>query len=351
LSKHLRFNWYAPTHGDARIIGGRDADLAWTPRYINRVARQAEKAGFDGILLPVGPTCADAFISGTHIALATQRLRVIVAVRTGAVLPTVAAKSLATLSHVAPERIAVNVVTGGSPMELAMDGDTSPHEARYRRTAEFLQVLRQSWQDAALDFDGEFFQIRDARFAPKPITTIPVYLGGASERAIGVAVRHADIYLMWGEPHEAVARQFAQVRSRAGHAGRQIQCGMRINLIVAETHREAWRRAAAGLAAVTKKQAAGAAAYIRDSDSEGQRRIQQTQLMTPEERSPYWTGMVPFRSGNSTALVGSPDEVADALAKYVHAGAEEFIFSSYPHDDSARLISAEVLPRLRSQFN
>jgi alkanesulfonate monooxygenase len=282
--------------------------------------------------------------------MATKRLRVIVAVRTGAVLPTIAAKSLATLSHLAPERIAINVVTGGSPMELAMDGDTLPHEARYRRTAEFLQILRGSWEEAPFDFGGEFFKVRGARFAPGPVSPVPVYLGGASESAVRAAAKYADIYLMWGEPAEAVGRHLAVVRSLAGLAARQIRCGMRINLIVGKTHDEAWHMAEAGLAAVTSTQAASAAAYIRDSDSEGVRRIQQTQAITTGA-AVYWTGMVPFRSGNATALVGSPEEVAAALGKYVRAGVEEFIFSSYPHHESVKLIGAEVLPRLRKEFS
>jgi alkanesulfonate monooxygenase len=351
MSENLRFNWYAPTHGDARIIGGRDANLAWTPAYIDRVAQEAESACFEGILLPVGPTCADSFISAAHIAMATKRLRIVAAVRTGAVLPTVAAKSLATLSHLAPERIAINVVTGGSPMELAMDGDTLPHEARYRRTAEFLQVLRCSWEEDPFDFAGEFFKVRGARFAPRPVSPLPVYLGGASASAVHSATQYADIYLMWGEPSEAVARQFAVVRRLAGLAGRQVRCGMRINLIVGKTHDDAWNMAEAGLAAVTGTQAASAAAYIRDSDSEGLRRIQQTQAITIVDRAVYWTGMVPFRSGNSTALVGSPEEVAAALGNYVQAGVEEFIFSSYPHHESIELIGGEVLPRLRKEFS
>lgn len=350
MPENLRFNWYAPTHGDARIIGGRDTDLAWTPAYIDRVAQEAENASFEGILLPVGPTCADSFISGVHIAMATKRLRVIVAARTGAVLPTVAAKSLATMSHLAPERIAINVVTGGSPMELAMDGDNLPHEARYRRTAEFLQILRGSWEKAPFDFGGEFFKVRGARFTPRPASPVPVYLGGASESAVHAAAKYADIYLMWGESAEAVVRHLAMVRSLAGLAGRQIRCGMRINLIVGKTHDDAWHMAESGLAAVTSTQAASAAAYIRDSDSEGVRRIQQTQAITTGDRAVYWTGMVPFRSGNSTALVGSPEEVAAALGNYVRGGVEEFIFSSYPHHESVELIGAEVLPRLRKEF-
>ncbi|ALS56962.1 LLM class flavin-dependent oxidoreductase [Rathayibacter toxicus] len=350
MSRDLRFNWYAPTHGDGRLIGGHDAELTWSPQYVNRVALRAEEAGCDGILLPVGPTCADAIVTAAHIALSTERLRVIVALRTGAILPTIAAKSLATLSHVAPHRIAANIVTGASPMELAMDGDALPHADRYERTSEFIHVLRRSWTHESCDYAGKFFTVSNAHFAPTPISTIPVYLGGASDAAVTTAARYADTYLMWGEPAAAVAQQCERVRLCAEMEGRQIRCGLRINLIVDTTRERAWSRAHSGLQAVSHKQRVSAAEYIRDSDSEGLRRIQETQTAPIDEHSPYWTGMVPFRSGNSTALVGSPEEVSDALAQYVTAGVDEFIFSSYPHDETSELVGKEVLPRLRSQF-
>ena len=59
--------------------------------------------------------------------------------------------------------------------------------------------------------------------------------------------------------------------------------------------------------------------------------------------------MVPFRSGNSTALVGDPGEVVEALRRYVAAGISECIFSSYPHRDTVELIGARVLRRLAEQ--
>jgi alkanesulfonate monooxygenase len=86
--------------------------------------------------------------------------------------------------------------------------------------------------------------------------------------------------------------------------------------------------------------------YLRDSDSTALARIQA--LTGAEHDDPaFWTGMVPFRSGNSTALVGSVDEVVASLRRYLDAGMTEFIFSSYPHHETVKLIGTRFLPALR----
>lgn len=345
----LRFCWYAPTHGDARIIGGRSADLAWSPVYINEVGAAAEAAGFDMILIPAGLDCADATVTAAHLAHATSALRFLIAVRPGSVPPTILAKTAATLDHVSGGRVSLNIVTGGSPMELAMDGDHEPHDRRYARTAEFMSVLRAVWTGDGVDFAGEFFRIVGACLVPKPLQPdgIPLYLGGSSARAVAAAAALADVYLMWGEPSGAVAAQVDRVRTAAAARGRSLRFGMRINLIVDDTSEAAWGRAYAMREQVDAAMAERARAYIRDSDSTALARIQTLRDRATDDPT-FWTGMVPFRSGNSTALVGSVDEVADSLLCYVDAGISEFIFSSYPHRDTVHLIGTRVLPALRN---
>jgi alkanesulfonate monooxygenase len=348
VSSGLRFSWYAPTHGDGHIIGGRSAGLEWSPRYIDRVAGEAEAAGFDMILLPAGPGCADAMVTAAHIAAATTSLRLLVAVRPGSVPPTILAKSAATLDHVSCGRMCLNIVTGGSPAELAMDGDHEPHDRRYARTAEFMTVLRRAWAEDGVDFDGEFFRIVNASFVPKPVRPggIPLYVGGSSPAAVEVAAELADVYLMWGEPRDAVAAQVDRVRLAAAALGRAPRFGMRINLVVDEYSEVAWQRATAMREMVDPEMARRAESYIRDSDSTALARIQALSGRDHDDPA-FWTGMVPFRSGNSTALVGSVDEVVASLRGYVRAGISEFIFSSYPHRDTVKLVGTRVLPALR----
>jgi alkanesulfonate monooxygenase len=346
----LAFAWYAPTHGDAGIIGGKDDRLAWSPAYIDEIAVEAEQAGFDSILIPAGPSCADPFVTATHIALATTRIAPLIAVRTGSWLPTVAAKTAMTLDQLSGGRVKLNIVSGGSPIELAMDGDHESHDVRYRRTREYLQILRLLAEPEPATFSGEFFDIRGASFTPAARRPggIPLYLGGASDDALRIAAENADVYLMWGERVEDVEQQLVKARAFASETGRSIRHGMRINLIVRKSSDEAWAAADAMVASVDDAMREKAGRYIADSDSQGVARLQRLAGESSRD-SAYWTGMVPYRSGNSSALVGSPDEVAKSLQGYVDAGISEFIFSAYPHRGNATFIGEHVLPQLRDR--
>lgn len=57
--------------------------------------------------------------------------------------------------------------------------------------------------------------------------------------------------------------------------------------------------------------------------------------------------MVPYRSGNSTALVGSVEQIKESLQKYVEAGITEFIFSSYPHIETVSYVGEKLIPLLK----
>jgi alkanesulfonate monooxygenase SsuD/methylene tetrahydromethanopterin reductase-like flavin-dependent oxidoreductase (luciferase family) len=45
------------------------------------------------------------------------------------------------------------------------------HGERYRRSAEFLQVLRKIWAEDDVDFRGDFYRIHDFTLKPKPLVT------------------------------------------------------------------------------------------------------------------------------------------------------------------------------------
>ena len=50
---------------------------------------------------------------------------------------------------------------------------------------------------------------------------IPIYVSGASDDAVRVAAKHADVYMMWGEPLSFVQERIAQVNAAAN--GRPIR--------------------------------------------------------------------------------------------------------------------------------
>jgi len=350
----LTFHWYLPTHGDGRRVAEKAPSRPATPSYLRRVARAAERAGFDGILIPAGPNCADPVVSAALVTQATKRLRPLVAIRPNAMHPTIAAKMVATLDQISEGRIAINIVTGGSPMELAMDGDHLAHDDRYRRTDEFIRVLKAAWRGKAFDFDGEFYQVKGAVFRPPPLQEPrpPIYLGGVSSGAVAVAREHADVHLRWGEPVERVAEEVRELRREVEHASRgdpmtALRSGLRINIVIAETRDLAWQKAREIVSNPDPHAVERLERYFVNSDSQSLDRIQG--LRDTETSDPaFWTGMVPFRSGNSTALVGSAEDIVSSIKRYVAAGIEEFIFSSFPHDRAASAIGRDVISELRA---
>ena len=58
-------------------------------------------------------------------------------------------------------RLALHIITGGDEADQRREGDFLSHDERYRRTAEYLHIVRHLWTSREpLDFDGEFYQRR-----------------------------------------------------------------------------------------------------------------------------------------------------------------------------------------------
>ena len=121
---------------------------------IAETARIHERAAFDRVLIGYFSDMPDGFLVGAHAASVTERLGFLLAHRSGFVAPPVAARKLATLDQLSDGRLAVHIIAGGSDADQAKDGDWTDHEARYRRSAEYVSLLRRTWTELA-PFDHE----------------------------------------------------------------------------------------------------------------------------------------------------------------------------------------------------
>ena len=77
----------------------------------------------------------------------TDRLGFLIAHRPGFVAPTLAARKAATLDQFSNGRVALHIITGGNDAEQQRDGDFLDHDARYRRTDEYLDIVRKTWTE------------------------------------------------------------------------------------------------------------------------------------------------------------------------------------------------------------
>ncbi|MGW4408576.1 LLM class flavin-dependent oxidoreductase [Nonomuraea sp. NPDC004702] len=353
----MRFHWFLPTTGDGHDVRSaitttdayRPSARPATVAYLTQVARAAEQAGFEAALTPVGAGCPDPWIVCAALAQHTERLRLLVAFRTGYALPTLLAQQAQSFQEISGGRLLLNVVTGGDPVEQRAYGDFLDHDARYARTGEFLHVLRRAWDGAPFDHHGEHYRVESgglpAPLDPRP----PLYFGGASPAAEQVAARHADVVLMWGEPPQAVAERVARLRTLSAAHGRTLGYGLRVHVIARDTNEAAWAEADRLLTGMDPGRIAEAQRRFARYDSVGQRRMVDLHAGGTRELEIHpglWAGVGLVREGAGTALVGSYDEVAAMFHEYAAAGVEEFVLSGWPHLEEAYRVGEHVLPRV-----
>ena len=177
-----------------------------------------------------------------------------------------------------------------------------------------------------------------------------IYFGGASEAALRVAARHADVALTWGDPPPRLAPHLDKVRALADEAGRELRFGIRLHVIARDTSEEAWAAADALIADADEATIAAVQQRLERTASEGQRRMRVLHGGRRDSLEVYpnlWAGIGLLRTGAGTALVGSHEEIADLMAEYHELGISEFILSGYPHVEEAYAFGEGVVPVLR----
>ena len=318
-------------------------------RVIAETARIHERAGFDRVLIGYFSDAPDGFLIGAHAASMTERLRFLLAHRPGFVAPPLAARKLATLDQLSDGRLAVHIISGGSDADQAKDGDWTDHEARYRRSAEYISLLRRTWTEPApFDHEGEFYRTRgtyaDIRCRQQP--HIPIYGGGGSDAAIRSLASHVDVYMLWGEPLKDTALFMDRVRREAALSGRNLTFSLSTRPILAATDGQAWDRARAILDRVLANRG-GAPAPKRQNI--GSKRLLQAAAEAERHDTCLWTSLAAATGaqGNSTALVGSPETVAKALLEYYKLGATSLLIRGYDPWPDAIQYGEEQIPRLR----
>ena len=346
------FYWFLPTGGDGFYLGSDEGRRPSTNRYLREIAQAADRLGFDGTLLPTGRGCEDAWTIASSIVTHTERLRFLVAVRPGTVLPSEAARQASAFDRLSEGRLEVNVVVGGRPSELAGDGIFLDHDERYEQAAEFLHIWRALMRGERVTFRGKHLHIEDGRVPFPPVQTPapPLFLGGSSAPARQLAGEHVDTYLTWGEPPELVAEKIADVRARAALRGRSVRFGIRLHFIVRETAAEAWSAAEKLISKLPDDVIADAyRSQTVDSESEGQRRMSALHggdRRRLEVSTNLWAGVGLVRGGAGTALVGDPETVAARLREYAALGIDTVIGSGFPHLEEVYRVGELLFPAL-----
>ena len=323
-----------------------------SPSYLTQFARAHDDAGFDLALVGYTSSSAEGFLVALHAAAHTKQLGYLVAHRPGFVAPTLMARKIATFDHLTKGRLALHIIAGKTDDEQQGDGDFSSKTERYRRAAEYLELMKLAWSnEQRFDFTGEFYRVKGAASDVRPLQKPHplLFFGGASDGALAMGARLCDVYAIYAEPLASTRERITNFRAQAAAFGRTPRFNISVRPIIAAREGDAWDKADRILATMTGKKG-----WSRQEDATGpvdnagkrlmhfamERDIHDERLWMPIARA---TGAL----GNTSCLVGTPEQVAEAILKYYTLGVDLFLIRGFdPFNDTVEF-GQELIPLIK----
>jgi len=147
---------------------------------------------------PTGPQLEGWTLLGA-LAARTERLRIGLMV-TGNIYrhPAVLANIATTVDIISKGRLDFGIGAGWNELETNMYGiPLYPPGERLRRFGEACEVIKLLWTQTETNFDGKYYQLKDARCEPKPIQKPypPFVIGGSGEKlTLRIVAQYASIW-------------------------------------------------------------------------------------------------------------------------------------------------------------
>jgi alkanesulfonate monooxygenase len=353
-SRHLEgaeVAWFAPLcNGDDEFLSRHDFRYKSNWSNTSNVLLTADRLGYRNILCPSSYQVGqDVWTFASAVAPLTQQINILTAIRCGELHPPMLARSIATLDHILRGRLTINIISSNMP------GEELESAARYQRSREVIEILKQCWTQDHIDFKGEFYNLQLPTTEPvKPYQQNGgplLYFGGYSPPGVDLCAEHCDVYLMWPETEDKLQQLMQNMSDKAAGYDREVDFGLRVHVIVRETESEA--RAAARRLMTYVDDQRGEEIRLRAQDGKSYGVSRQTAVREQADDEGFvedhlWTGIGRARSGCGAAIVGDPDQVLAKIQRYMDMGIRAFIFSGYPHLDECNLFGRYVLPRIKT---
>ncbi|MEW6208403.1 MAG: LLM class flavin-dependent oxidoreductase [Acidobacteriota bacterium] len=351
----LRFHWMLPKAGEVAIEKTQTAQEAARYRVdatrsdspASRVdmkgwthfAQQAERAGIESVLVSLSRYEPDPLMIICALGRATKKLKFIAAYRSGLMQPTIFVQQVNTISTLTDGRIALNIVAGSSTSEQRGYGDHLPHDERYERAEEFLAVCNAFWRAGSeVDFDGKYYRVERGKLHTPFLATArrapEIYVSGHSESAERLARAQGSCLLRAADRPDNLRSSVARVRQQG------IEVCLRACVLCRESREEAFE----------------VAASLLPDRNEGRLATKDDSQMYKEAGAvrgdhwltrSLWTGLVPHYGPVWTALLGTAEDIAQAILEYKAIGVTQFILSGWPEMDEVTTFGQKVLPLVR----
>jgi len=361
-------------HRNASEITLADASApSFDIAMIEKMARAFDDNGFDRVLILQNSFAPDPFAIAAHVSAITKKLAFMVAHRPGFIAPTMAARMFATLDQCSRGRAGVHIITGANDHELECDGDFHTKEERYLRSAEYVNVMRSIWSaETPVDHAGDWYRFNSALSEVRPVNgTIPVYWGGASPLALEKGAEVGDVYAIGGlKPLAQMQGTVAEIQQAWARTGRSVRLQTSVRVILGDTEEQAWAAARDVVDALRekgleqKRQIAGdgeAASTAMRLDPKlattkggsGRAELEAIAAGTELVDKRLWNGITRASIEFSTpmlppALVGTAEQVADAMMDYYRMGITGFMIRGFDLYGDIAVHGRELIPTLRA---
>ncbi|RCW44549.1 putative F420-dependent oxidoreductase [Halopolyspora algeriensis] len=211
---------------------------------LTELARTAEQCGFSAIALPdslfhsedvaadypytadgtrmwtADTPWSDPLVAAASMGAVTERIGFYTSVlKLGPRNPVLLARQIASVARLTGDRFGLGVGLGWTPEEFEWCG--APFEHRGPRVDEAIDVLRLILGGGMVEHHGRFFGFDRLQISPAPERTVPVYVGGHSEKALRRAARRGDGWasaMMRLDELRTTIDRLAELRAEAGRA-------------------------------------------------------------------------------------------------------------------------------------
>jgi FMNH2-dependent dimethyl sulfone monooxygenase len=346
----LKFAYWVPNVSGGLVISNIPQRTGWSFEDNVKYTRMAEEAGFEYALLQTrfiasygAENQLEAISLASALAAVTSKIKLIAAVLPGLWHPGAVAKAISTIDQISRGRAAVNIVSGWFKGEFHGYGEPwLDHDERYRRSEEFISVLRELWTKEEAHFRGDFYRINGAPLKPKPIVVPPVFQGGNSAAARQMASRVSDWYFMNGNTPDGFKAQIDEVNALAAARGRKVNFGVNAFVIVRDTEEEA------------RQVLRDIIEYADPEAVEGFRGQVRFAGKASPEREGMWANsdfndLVQYNDGFKTGLIGTAEQVADKIVALKRIGVDLILTGFLHYDEDIRAFGDKVIPLVREK--
>ncbi len=346
----IKFAYWVPNVSGGLVVSKIHQNTDWTFDYNAKLAQTAEAVGFEYALAQARFIASygaeyqlEAFTTVAALAPVTKKLKLIAAVHPGLWHPGVVAKIGATTDFISNGRFALNVVSGWFKGEFTIYGEPwLDHDERYRRSEEFIRVLKGLWTEDEFHFKGDFYRINGGWVKPKPINQSPhpeIFQGGNSKAARRMAARVSDWYFMNGNTIDGVREQIQDVTALAKEEGRAVppKFGLNAFILVRDTEQEAHDVLRDIIAQADKEAVEGFGEAVKQAGSSTRDKVGMWANSNFEDLVQYNDG---FRSG----LIGTKEQVAEKIQQFHEAGVDLILGGFLHYSDDLPAFGRDVIP-------